>query len=143
MKPRIEARLRILGVCAPGDIHDLGLLMVLESLRQEGAAARLVDGNQSPDEVRAFVKSFAPQLICLSCTVIENVPAAVELIRDLKRDSPSLTTIIGGGRAALGEAPKLRAAGCAEVCGSRDEGRRAMRRLAGKRGRSRVTSFQA
>ncbi len=139
IKPRIEGRLRILGVGAPGDAHDLGLLMILELLRHSGAAARLVDRDKSPDEVRALVKSFMPHLVCLSCTVIETLPAAVELIAALKRDSPSLT-IIGGGRAALWEAPKLLAVGCAEVCGSKDEARRAIRRFAVKRARSRVTS---
>jgi hypothetical protein len=28
-KPRIDGRLRILGGCAPGDVHDQGRLMVL------------------------------------------------------------------------------------------------------------------
>ena len=138
IKPRTEGTLRILGLGTPGDVHDLGLLMILELLRHSGATTRLVDRDKSPDEVRALVKSFMPHLVCLSCTVIETLPAAVDLIAALKQDFPGLT-IIGGGRAALWEASKLVAAGCAEVCGSRDEARRAIRRFAVKRARSRVT----
>jgi methylmalonyl-CoA mutase cobalamin-binding subunit len=87
-------------------------------LRHAGAAAKMVDAGQTPDEIRAFVKSFMPQLVCVSCTVGDNLPAAVDLISMLKKDSPNLT-IFAGGRAALWEASKLLAAGCAEVCGSR------------------------
>jgi predicted PurR-regulated permease PerM/methylmalonyl-CoA mutase cobalamin-binding subunit len=135
VKPRTVGRLRILGMCAPGDVHDLGLLMILELLRHAGAAAKLVDASQTPDQIRVFVKSFMPQLVCVSCTMNETVPAAVDLITALKEDSPNLT-IFGGGRAALWEASKLLAAGCAEVCGSREETRRAIRRFAVKRSRA-------
>ena len=48
IKPRTRPRLRILGICAPGEVHDLGLLMLLELLRHAGAAANLVD-QKSPD----------------------------------------------------------------------------------------------
>jgi predicted PurR-regulated permease PerM len=140
MKPRMEGRLRILGVCAPGEVHDLGLLMVLQLLRHAGAAIRFVDWNKSPEDGRILVKSFAPHLVCLSCSVIETLPAALELIVAIKQELPNVT-IIGGGKAALWEASKLLAAGCVEVCGSREETRRAMRRFAVKRGRTRKKSY--
>ena len=49
-----------MGLCAPGEVHDLGLLMILELLRHAGAAAKLVDNNQASDELRGVVKNFAP-----------------------------------------------------------------------------------
>jgi hypothetical protein len=52
VKPRTAGRLRILGMSAPGDVHDLGLLMILELLRHAGAAAKMVDAGQTPDEIR-------------------------------------------------------------------------------------------
>ena len=136
VRPRAPGRVRVLGICAPGELHDLGLLMVSSFLRHSGAAAKLFEIKEDVTEVREFVKSFAPHVVCLSCTTTECLPKAVSLTAALKQDSPNLT-IIGGGRAALWDAAKLVEAGCAEVCGSRGEARRAMRQIALKRARSR------
>jgi uncharacterized protein (DUF885 family) len=84
-------------VCAPGEVHNFGLQIVLELLRQVGAAGKMVEGTKSQQEVREFVKSFSPQLVCLSGTVTELLRDAVELTAMLKLDMPNLT-IIGGGR---------------------------------------------
>lgn len=136
-KPRTAPRLRILGICAPGEVHSLGLLMLLELLRHEGAAATLMDPSKTPEEIRHFAARFKPDMVCLSCTVTECMPAAVELTRGLKQDSPHLT-IIGGGPAALLEPSELVQAGCSQVCGSRSEARRAIRRYVLRRIRSRT-----
>jgi len=136
-KPRTAPRLRILGICAPGDVHSLGLLILLELLRHEGAAATLIDPNKTPEEIRQFASRFQPDMVCLSCTVTECMPAAVELTRGLKQDSPRLT-IIGGGRAALSEPSELVQAGCSQICESRSDARRAIRRYVLRRIRSRT-----
>ncbi len=142
IRPRTRGRLRVLGLCAPGEVHDLGLLMLLELLRHAGAAAKLADEGKSPDELRGLIKDFAPELVCVSCTVTDCMPAALELIAAIKQDSPALT-IIGGGRAALWDATKFVAAGCSEVCGSREEARRSIRRFALNRARSHVAGSRA
>ena len=95
IKPRTKPRLRILGICAPGEVHDLGLLMLLELLRHSGAAANLID-QTTPGGVRDFLKRYAPDMVCLSCTMTECLPAAAELVRGIKLDSPGLV-VIGGG----------------------------------------------
>jgi predicted PurR-regulated permease PerM/methanogenic corrinoid protein MtbC1 len=135
-KPRTTWRLRALGVCAPGEVHSLGLLMLLEVLRQDGAAATFIGENKSLAEVREFVRRFAPDLVCLSCSISECLPAAIELIRALKADSPHFM-IIAGGRLAVQEQPQLLAAGCSQVFLSRREARRAIRRFAVQRARTR------
>jgi hypothetical protein len=76
--------------------------MLLELLRRAGVAANFLDENKTPDEIRAFVKRYAPDLVFLSYTMSECGPAAAELVRDLKLDSPGLT-IICGGRGGLSE----------------------------------------
>ena len=139
VKPRIADPLRVLGICTIGEVHSLGLLMVLELLRHSGAATKLISDGESLDEVRKLVKKFSPQLIFFSCTMTECLPAAFEMIEALKRDSAEVT-IFAGGRAALWEASKMLAAGCDEVCGSREEARRAIRRFAVARARSRTAN---
>lgn len=136
IKPPTTWRLRVLGICAPGEVHSLGLLMLLELLRHSGAAANLI-AKETVDEIREFVKEYSPDIVCLSCTTTECLPAAQELVRVLKLDAPGLT-IMGGGPAALASPAGLLAAGCTKLCGSRGEARRLIRRFALRRARSRV-----
>jgi len=136
IKPRIAPRLRILGISAPGEVHDLGLMMLLELLRHSGAAANLID-QTTPGGVRDFLKRYAPDMVCLSCTMKDCLPAAVELVRALKLDSPDLT-IIGGGPAAVSSPAELLEAGCSQICASRGDARRVLRRFALWRAASRT-----
>ena len=140
--PHMAPRLRILGVCAPGEGHNLGLLMLLELLRQEGAAASFVGDNKSAEEVRGFARRFTPDVVCLSCTVTDYLAAAVELVPELKKDSPQLM-IIAGGEAATAEPSKLLMAGCSQVSWSKNEARRLIRSFGSRRARLKVVGTPA
>ena len=138
IKPRTKPRLRILGICAPGEVHDLGLRMLLELARHSGAAANLID-DTAPGGVRDFLRRYAPDLVCVSCTMTECLPAAVELVRGIKLDSPAVT-LIGGGPAAVSSPAELLQAGCLQICASRGDARRVMRRFALWRAASRTVA---
>jgi methanogenic corrinoid protein MtbC1 len=125
-KPRTPGRLRILGLCAPGETHRLGLQMLLELLRRNGAAAIFLDASSTPDEIHSWIKRYAPDLVFLSCTMREWVAAAADLVRFVVSDFPTLK-IIAGGPAAVAERSGLIAAGVSEVCASRNEVRHAVR----------------
>jgi len=125
-KPRIRGRLRIVGLCAPGETHRLGMQMLLELLRRTGAAATFLDASSTSNEIRSSVKRYAPDLVFLSCTMSEWVPAAAELVRGLASDFPNLT-IIAGGTAAVSQRSELLAAGVSQVCASRNDLRHAVR----------------
>jgi len=111
--------------------------MLLELLRQDGAAASFAGDNKSAEEVRGFSRRFSPDVVCLSCTVTECLTAAVELIQGLKKDSPQVF-IIAGGEAATAEPSKLLMAGCSQICWSKNEARRLMRSFGSRRARFRV-----
>ena len=136
VRPRTPAGLRVLGVCPPGEVHSLGLLMVLQLLGHAGATVKMVGEETSLVELRTLTKKFAPHLVCFSCTMSECLPAAIESIAALRSDSSELT-IFAGGKAALWDASKMLQAGSDEVCGSKEEARRAIRQLAIIRGRRR------
>jgi len=123
----VVPRLRLLGICPPSEVHSLGLLMLLELVRQEGAATGFAGEGKSAEEIRDFARRFAPDVVCLSCTVMNSLEAAAQLIRNLMADLPQLM-IIAGGRAAIAAAPTLLAAGCSRVCRSSSEGRRVIKR---------------
>jgi predicted PurR-regulated permease PerM/methanogenic corrinoid protein MtbC1 len=128
-RPRPSSRRRIVGLCAPAEVHNLGLLMVLELLRQDGGVAIFVSEKQSAQEMREFVGRYAPDLVCLTCTVAECVASVTALIRDLKKDLPHLK-IIAGGPAAIACSSEFLSAGCWQVFRNGREARRAIRRLA-------------
>ena len=125
-KPRVRGRLRIVGVTPPGEVHSLGLQMLLELLRRTGIAANFLGMEKTSAEICAFVNQYAPDMVFISCTTTECIPAAVELVRALMAQSPRLT-IIGGGPAALEHRADLLEAGVAQICGSRGEVRHAVR----------------
>ena len=125
-KPRTKGRLRILGLCAPGETHRLGLQMLLELLRRTGASTYFLEAAKSPDEICDLVRRYAPDLIFLSCTMLEWIPAAAHLVRGLTSDFPALT-IIGGGTAAVAQRSELITAGVSEVCATRNDVRHAVR----------------
>jgi methylmalonyl-CoA mutase cobalamin-binding subunit len=124
------------GIAPPGEVHSLGLLMLLELLRRTGIAANFFGLNKSAEEICAFVKQYAPDMVFVSCTTTECMPAAVELVRTLMTESPNLT-IIGGGPAALLHRSELLEAGATEICGSRGEVRHVVRLYALRRSVSR------
>ena len=135
-KPRLRGRLRIVGIAPPGEVHSLGLLMLLELLRRTGIAANFLGLGKSAAEICAFVNQYAPDMVFISCTTAECMPAALELVLALVAQSPHLT-IIAGGLSALSQRAELLEAGAAEICGSRGEVRHAVRLYALKRSVSR------
>ena len=141
-KPIVRGRLRILGIAAPGEVHSLGLLMLLELLRRTGSAANFLGTTKSPAEICAFVSQYAPDMVFLSCTTTECMPAAVELVRFLMTESPHLT-IIGGGASALLHRSELLEAGAAQICGSRGEVRHVVGLYALRRSVSRSSKISS
>ena len=128
-KPRRPRRTRILGFCAPGERHDLGVMMLLELMRNSGAAVKFIGAETSVDEIRETVRRFAPQLLWVSCTMADRLPAAEALIATLKRDSPNLT-VVAGGAATTSRAAELLHAGCTQVYKEKEEVSSLVRRFA-------------
>jgi len=127
---------RVLSAVAPNETHDLRLLMVLELLRHDGVASSFAGSNKSVDELCDLVKRFTPDFVFLSCTMTENLRAALEFVRWVKKNA-SRVTILAGGAAALSDPQQLLDAGCAEVFPGRSAALRAVRRHILQRARSR------
>jgi predicted PurR-regulated permease PerM/methanogenic corrinoid protein MtbC1 len=136
-RPLLIPPLRVLGVCAPGEVHTLGLKILLELLRQDGVAATFLGEGKTAAEIEGYAKRFVPHIICLSCTVSECLPAAFELVHSLKAALPD-QIILAGGEAAIVHSTDLLAAGCFQVVSTREQARRIVRRYVLQRARSRV-----
>jgi len=129
-------RLRILGICVPGEVHNLALLILVQLMRQDEIAATLVSENKTTAELRDFVRGFAPDLVCISVTMSDAMPSALELVGALRADSEQIAIVVGGS-VAVQNYEQLRQAGCSQVCGSIAEGRRAIRNRIAERMRIR------
>jgi predicted PurR-regulated permease PerM/methylmalonyl-CoA mutase cobalamin-binding subunit len=136
-RPLLTPRIRLLGVCAPGETHTLGLKILLELFRQDGVASTFLGEGKTAEEIVEFAKRFIPNIICLSCTYSDCVPAALELVRKLKAALPE-QIILAGGSAAVEHGSELLAAGCFELSSTREQARRTVRRYALQRARSRL-----
>ena len=88
-------RLRMLGMCVPGEVHNLALLILVQLMRQDEVAATLVSENKTSAELRDFIRGFAPDLVCLSITATDTLPLALELVRSLRADSAQLAIVAG------------------------------------------------
>jgi B12 binding domain/AI-2E family transporter len=137
VKPPVTSIVRVLGVMAPGDIHDLGLLTLIELSRQDGVIASFAGPEKSSDEICDMVKLLKPDFLFLSCMTSESLPAAVQLTRDLRSISSHLT-VIAGGSAVMSHSSDLIDAGCSQVCANSDEARRSVRRYTLRRALSRT-----
>jgi predicted PurR-regulated permease PerM len=129
-------RLRVLGLCVPGEVHNLALLILVQRIRQDEAAATLVSENKTVAELRDFVRGFAPDLVCLSLATADALPSALELVRALRADSEQIA-IVAGGLTAVQNFEQLRQAGCSLVCRSISEGHAAIRNRIADRMRTR------
>ena len=125
-----------MGICVPGEVHNLALLILVQLMRQDEVAATLVSENKTAAELRDFIRGFAPDLVCMSITRTDALPSALELVRALRADSEQIA-IVAGGLTAVQNSEQLREAGCTLVCGSISEGRRAIRNRIAERMRIR------
>jgi predicted PurR-regulated permease PerM len=137
VKSRISPSVRALGVIAPGEVHYLGLLMLLELLRKDGVIATFAGPEKSQDDICDLVKRFTPDFVFISCMTAECLPATLNLVPAIKSISPRVT-IIAGGPAALEQSDALINAGCTQICARTSEARRAVRSYILERAKSRL-----
>lgn len=129
-------RLRMVATCVSGEVHNLALLILVQMMRQDEVAATLVSENKTTAELRDFIRGFAPDLVCVSVTMTDALPSALELVRALRADSEQIAIVVGG-LTAVQNSEQLQQAGCSMVCGSISEGRRAIRNRIAERMRIR------
>ncbi len=111
---------RALGLFPAGELHTLGLLMLLQVLRRNGVATRVLPATAEIEKIKSCTRDHAPHFICISCTLDENVSDALQTVHALRRDFPEIA-IIAGGRAALAAAGMFLDAGCRQVCRNRSD----------------------
>lgn len=87
--------------CAPGERHELGLLVVATLMRASGWHVVYLGADVPPRDALAFAERVGARVLALSVTLEEHVPALLAGYGDAQRDGLEIAV---GGRAAT---PKL------------------------------------
>ena len=88
-----------------GELHQIGANMVADVLENAGWNVEFLGTNAPHSGVVDAVLAQNSDLLCISATMLFNVPNVVKLIRDLRARAPKLRVLIGG--AAFRSKPDL------------------------------------
>jgi len=80
-----------------GELHQIGANMVADVLENAGWNVEFLGTDAPHTGIIDAVLAQDSDLLCISATMLFNVPNVVRLIRDLRARSPRLRVLIGGG----------------------------------------------
>jgi methanogenic corrinoid protein MtbC1 len=89
-----ERRAIVTGVA--GELHQIGANMVADVLENAGWNVEFLGTDAPHSGVLDAVSAQNSDLVCISATMLFNVPNVIALIRDLRARSPRLRVLIGG-----------------------------------------------
>jgi len=91
--------------CAPGDQHEIGLLLLALSLRRRGYAVIYLGPHMTTTEFKEVVDAVKPQLICFSAATVQSAEALGLFSRQLQTTINGATLTFGG--TAFNQRPDL------------------------------------
>ncbi|MDG5470669.1 MerR family transcriptional regulator [Jeotgalibacillus sp. ET6] len=94
--PHNELLPKVVAVCAPGEWHELGLLIFTLYVRRKGFEVIYLGASIKKGDIEVVLDTVNPKFLFLSCTLQENLEAAFELINRLSANRPELFVGIGG-----------------------------------------------
>jgi methanogenic corrinoid protein MtbC1 len=103
-RPAIPPRHAIVTGVA-GELHQVGANMVADVLENAGWNVEFLGTDAPHAGIVDAVRAQDSDLLCISATMLFNVPNVVRLIRDLRAASPGVRVLIGG--AAFRARPEL------------------------------------
>lgn len=104
--PRGGVRGTAVLACAPGEQHDLGLLMLAVALRADGWRVEYLGASTPVDHALDFARSVGATLVCFSASREDTVVALADGLAPRKRDFGA-TVAIGGSAATAATARSL------------------------------------
>ncbi len=89
----------IVAACAPGEDHQIGLLMLVLLLRRRGREVKYLGPSLALDRLEEALRPLPPPLLVFSATCVENTHKLKALPRVLKRFPRPQPRVILGGQA--------------------------------------------
>jgi DNA-binding transcriptional MerR regulator len=88
----------VIACCAPGEVHELALLMLSLLLRRAGIRVAYLGQNIETESLLQTVRQLSPVLICVSVTLIPFLEAVIELGQKVQELPPPRPILIFGGQ---------------------------------------------
>ena len=93
--PPVSGRLAVVA-CTPGEQHCVGGQMVAQFAEAEGWEAFWLGAATPAADLVALVDAERPDVVALSTTTADRMPAAIELLARLRELDPALFVVVGG-----------------------------------------------
>lgn len=98
---------RLICICAPGELHELGLLMFSLLMEQRGWELTYIGQSVEIHGLSAFLTTLAPALVCLSAVMVEHSAGLLEVAQLIDELRPHRVRLAYAGR-AFDRHPELR-----------------------------------
>jgi MerR family transcriptional regulator, light-induced transcriptional regulator len=120
MLPAAERRGSMVVTGVAGELHQIGANLVADAMEARGWAVRFLGTNLPHSSVIAAIDDSSANVLCISATIVANLPSVVELVRAARSKlGPHIPRLVLGG-AAFQKTTKLTAEiGEIEVVGLR------------------------
>lgn len=87
---------RIICVCAPDEMHEIGLLFVTLYLRQSGYDVIFLGSGIPKEDLSKALHDIDAKCLIFSCTLTNHISGLLDAIQYVKEDHPELTIGVGG-----------------------------------------------
>ncbi|MDQ0257670.1 methanogenic corrinoid protein MtbC1 [Evansella vedderi] len=94
--PAGRMRIKVVTVCAPGESHELGLLIFSLFLKKIGFDTIYLGQGLPEQDILKVVEEVQPTVIFISCTMEDNLSEVIKIISQLKGRFSDLEIGIGG-----------------------------------------------
>lgn len=91
-----DGRATVVAACAPGEQHDLGLLLLALFLVRRNYKVVFLGADVPADAMQQAVSQVHPDIVCISATTPTTAEHAFQLTRQLLSNHPELLIFVGG-----------------------------------------------
>lgn len=95
-----EGRATVVAACAPGEQHDLGLLLLALFLVRRNYRVVFLGSDVPIEALKQAVDQVRPEIICISTATIATVDHAIQMAYEIQQDDRDRLVFIGGQGAA-------------------------------------------
>jgi DNA-binding transcriptional MerR regulator len=91
-----EGRATVVAACAPGEQHDLGLLLLALFLVRRNYKVVFLGSDVPSDALQHAVAQVRPEIVCISATSTTTTDHAIHMADDVVAHHPDILVFIGG-----------------------------------------------
>jgi MerR family transcriptional regulator, light-induced transcriptional regulator len=87
---------KVVAVCGPGEMHELGLLIFTVYVRRKGFEVIYLGSSIKEEDIEVVIDTVKPRFLFLSCTMRENIDQTLGIIDQLQKENGFLHVGVGG-----------------------------------------------